>query len=99
WLSRDNAEHKADDPDHTDSLGRDVSKRLLDYGYAADIIKENIVLGVDLATQAMQVWKGSGFHIRNLLNAEVKVLGVGRTCKKGAKFGCHWTVILGSTED
>ncbi|HEX4946123.1 MAG TPA: hypothetical protein VFZ34_05650, partial [Blastocatellia bacterium] len=46
WLSRDNAEHKADDPDHTDSLGRDVSKRLLDYGYAADIIKENIVLGV-----------------------------------------------------
>lgn len=99
WLSLDNAENKPDDPDHTDSLGRDAGKRLSDFGYAADIIKENIVVGAQTAAQAMQVWTASGFHIRNLVNAEVKVMGVSRVCKKGAKLGCHWTVILGSTED
>lgn len=99
WLSLDNAGNKPDDPDHTDSLGRDAGKRLSDFGYAADIIKENIVVGAETAAQAMQVWVASGFHIRNLVNADVKVIGVSRVCKKGAKWGCHWTVILGSTED
>ena len=99
WLSKDNADNKPDDPDHTDSLGRDAGKRLSDFGYAADIIKENIVVGAETATQALQVWKDSGFHIRNLMNADVKVMGVSRVCKKGAKSGCHWSVILGSTED
>jgi uncharacterized protein YkwD len=99
WLSKDNADNKPDDPDHTDSLGRDAGKRLSDFGYAANIIKENIVVGAETATQAMDVWKGSGFHIRNLVNAEMKVVGISRICKKGAKSGCHWSVILGSTED
>ena len=99
WLSQDNADNKADDPDHTDSLGRDVGKRLADFGYMADVIKENIVVGAETAARAMQVWKDSGFHIRNLVNTDVKVMGISRVCKKGAKFGCHWTVILGSTDD
>jgi uncharacterized protein YkwD len=99
WLSQDNADNKPDDPDHTDSLGRDLGKRLADFGYAADILKENIVVGAATATQAMQIWKESGFHIRNLVHADVKMIGVSRVCKKGAKSGCHWTVILGSTED
>ena len=99
WLSQDNADTKPDDPDHTDSLGRDVGKRLADYGYKASIIKENIVVGAQSAAQAMQVWTASGFHIRNLLNSEVKRIGIGRVCKKGARLGCHWTVILGSTDE
>ena len=99
WLSHDNADNKPDDPDHTDTLGRDVGKRLADFGYTADIIKENIVVGAETAARAIQIWKESGFHIRNLVNADVKVMGISRVCKKGAKFGCHWTVILGSTED
>jgi uncharacterized protein YkwD len=99
WLSQDNADNKPDDPDHTDSLGRDLGKRLADFGYVADILKENIVVGAATATQAMQIWKASGFHIRNLVHADVKRIGVSRVCKKGAQFGCHWTVILGSTED
>ena len=99
WLSNDNATNKPDDPDHTDSLGRDVGKRLRDFGYEADIIKENIVVGAESATYAMQVWLGSGFHVRNILSGYVRVVGVSRVCKKGAKSGCHWTVILGSTED
>ncbi len=99
WLSHDNADNKADDPDHTDSQGRDVGKRLSDFGYSADIIKENIVVGAETAALAMQVWTASGFHIRNLANADVKVIGISRVCKKSAKSGCHWSVILGSTED
>ena len=99
WLSHDNADNKPDDPDHTDSLGRDAGKRLADFGYEAIIIKENIVVGAETAAQAMQVWKESGFHVRNLANADVRVVGISRMCKKGAKYGCHWTVILGSTED
>lgn len=99
WLSKDNAENKPDDPDHTDSLGRDVGKRLLDFGYQAIDIKENIVVGATTAAQAMKVWLDSGFHIRNMLNARVKMIGVSRVCKKDAKFGCHWTVMMGSSED
>ena len=99
WLSQDNADHKPDDPDHTDSLGRDAGKRLFDFGYDAGVIKENIVVGATSAVDAMQIWKASGFHVRNLLNPEVKMIGVSRVCKKDAKSGCHWTVILGSTED
>jgi uncharacterized protein YkwD len=99
WLSKDNADNKPDDPDHTDSLGRDAGKRLSDFGYAANIIKENIVVGAETAMQAMAVWKGSGFHVRNLVNTDIKMVGISRVCKKGAKSGCHWSVILGSNED
>ncbi|MFN7929827.1 MAG: CAP domain-containing protein, partial [Blastocatellia bacterium] len=99
WLSADNAQHNPNDPEHTDSLGRDVGKRLRHFGYEADIIKENIVVGAESASAAMQVWLASGFHIRNLLNDEVVVVGAGRVCKKGAKTNCHWTVILGNSPD
>lgn len=99
WLSQDNADNKPEDPDHTDSLGRDLSKRLTDFGYQADSIKENIVVGAKSAVEALAVWKGSGFHIRNLLSSDVTVIGVGRVCKNSTKSSCHWSVILGSTED
>lgn len=99
WLSRDNADNKPDDPSHTDSLGRDVGTRLRHFGYDISVLKENIVVGADAANATMQVWKASGFHIRNLLNADVILVGVGRVCKKGAKSGCHWTVILGDLPD
>ncbi len=99
WLSHDNADNKPDDPDHTDSLGRDLRKRLVDFGYQADVIKENIVVGAKSAVEALVVWKGSGFHIRNLLSSEMTVIGVGRVCKNSAKSSCHWSVILGSTKD
>ncbi len=99
WLTQDNADNKPDDPDHTDSLGRDAGKRLADFGYKAGVIKENIVVGAATAAQAMQIWTASGFHIRNLVNSDVQVIGISRICKKGARSGCHWSVILGSTED
>lgn len=99
WLSEDNATHKPDDPDHTDSLGRDAGKRLAAFGYEAEVIKENIVVGAETAAIAFQTWKDSAFHSRNMLNPDVKMIGVSRVCKKGAKSGCHWSVILGSTED
>lgn len=99
WLSNDNATNKPDDPEHTDSLGRDAGKRLAAFGYGADVVKENIVVGAESAALAVQTWKASAVHNRNLLNAEVKMIGVSRVCKKGAKSGCHWSVILGSTED
>ncbi|MBL8203589.1 MAG: CAP domain-containing protein [Blastocatellia bacterium] len=99
WLSEDNATNKPDDPDHTDSLGRDAGKRLAAFGYEAEVIKENIVVGAETAAIAFQTWKESAFHNRNMLNPDVKMMGVSRVCKKGAKSGCHWSVILGSTED
>ena len=99
WLSRDNADHKPDNPSHTDSLGRDVGKRLNHFGYEISVLKENIVVNASSAAAAMQVWKVSGFHIRNLLNADVIMVGVGRVCKPGAKSGCHWTVLLGDLPD
>jgi uncharacterized protein YkwD len=99
WLSNDNATNKPDDPDHTDSLGRDAGKRLAAFDYSADVIKENIVVGAESAALAFQTWKESSFHNRNMLNPDVKMIGVSRICKKGAKSGCHWSVIMGNTED
>ncbi len=99
WLTEDNATNKPDDPDHTDSLGRDAGKRLAAFDYEAEVIKENIVVGTESAAVALQTWQESAFHNRNLLNPDVKMIGVSRVCKKGAKAGCHWSVILGSTED
>lgn len=99
WLSNDNATNKPDDPEHTDSLGRDAGKRCAAFGYEAEIIKENLVVGAETAALAFQTWKDSSFHNRNMLNSDVKVMGVSRICKKGAKSGCHWTVIFGSTVD
>jgi uncharacterized protein YkwD len=99
WLSNDNATNRPDDPSHTDSLGRDAGKRLAAFDYSADVIKENVVVGAESAALAFQTWKESSFHNRNMLNPEVKMIGVSRICKKGAKSGCHWSVIMGSTED
>ncbi len=99
WLSHDNATKKPDDPDHTDSLGRDAGKRLAAFGYEAEVVKENIVVGAESAALAFQTWKDSAFHNRNMLNPELKMIGVSRICRKGAKSGCHWSVIFGSTED
>lgn len=99
WLSNDNATNKPDDPEHTDSLGRDAGKRCAAFGYEADVVKENIVVGAETAALAFQTWKDSAFHNRNMLNPDVKMIGISRVCKKGAKSGCHWSVVLGNAED
>jgi len=75
-MAKDMARH--DSFNHTDSLGRDVAERLRANGCNdARLMAENIEKGPESAQTAVQGWLSSPPHRRNLLDPEVRDVGVG----------------------
>ena len=76
WLADDMA--KKSYLSHTDSLSRDFSTRLRDFGYEnANVMAENIGLGAPDAAKAVANWMKSEGHRANILNPEITEIGVG----------------------
>ena len=76
WLADDMA--KKSYLSHTDSLTRDFSTRLRDFGYEnASVMAENIGLGAPDPAQAVANWMKSPGHRANILNPELTEIGVG----------------------
>ena len=94
WLSGDMASKNYFD--HKDSQGRDPFTRMSDFGYGLNTYKaENIAAGFTTAAQALEGWKNSPGHNANMLNANYKVIGIGRAYNSDSTYKWYWTTDFG----
>lgn len=81
---------------HTDSLGRSPFVRMSDFGYNYNTWKgENIAAGYTTASAVFNGWKNSPGHNANMLNANYRVIGIGRVYTAGSSYGWYWTTDFG----
>lgn len=78
---------------HESPEGGTVADRVQAEGYAYAVVAENIAAGQRTPAEVVQAWLDSPGHRRNLLNAEVRQLGVGVT--QGGPYGTTWTQVFG----
>jgi hypothetical protein len=95
WMSQDMANKNY--LGHTDSLGRDPFKRLADFGYPSNSYRgENLAAGFELAAGAIEGWKNSPGHNRNLLLNEFKYIGISRVFNPDTGYKWFWSTEFGS---
>lgn len=76
---------------HTGSDGSDPGQRITRAGYEWRTYAENVAYGYDTAAQVMEGWMNSPGHKRNILDCEVKEIGIGL-----AQPGQYWTQDFGA---
>lgn len=65
---------------HEDSLGRDLTQRLADFGYPPNTWRvENIGSGQSNATEMFEGWKNSPAHNETMLNPFISQAGIGNS--------------------
>jgi uncharacterized protein YkwD len=85
---------------HTDSLGRDPFQRMTALGYGYSTYRgENIAAGNSTATATFDQWKNSSGHNANMLNANYKVIGIGKAYNAAATYRNYWTTDFGGVVD
>lgn len=62
---------------HNDSLGRTPIQRYADCGVRMNSSAENKLKGANTAAEAINLWKNSPGHNRNMLNPTMKQIGIG----------------------
>ncbi len=98
WMSSDMAAKNYFS--HTDSLGRDPFQRMGAFGYNFSTYKgENIAAGNAGAQATFDQWKNSSGHNANMLNANYKVIGIGRAYNASATYRYYWTTDFGGAVD
>jgi uncharacterized protein YkwD len=98
WMSNDLATKNYFS--HTDSLGRTFSTRLGAFGYTYSTYKgENIAAGNATAVKTFAQWKASSGHNTNMLNANYKVIGIGRGYSATSTYKWYWTTDFGGYVD
>lgn len=93
WMAQDLATHNT--ITHTDSLGRDIFKRIKAFGYPGRWVGENIAGGFELASDNLKIWQSDDIHKNNLLGPNYTRVGVGRYYLKGSFNRWHWVLDLG----
>lgn len=85
---------------HTDSLGRDPFARMTALGYGYSTYRgENIAAGNATAAATFDQWKNSSGHNANMLNANYKVIGIGKAYNGAATYRNYWTTDFGGVVD
>lgn len=77
--------------DHRGSDGSDVMARVRRAGYPACLAAENLAWGYAAPGPVAEGWMGSPGHRRNMLNAEVREIGIGLA--EGPR-GPIWVLVL-----
>ncbi len=62
---------------HTGSDGSDPGQRITRAGYEWSTYAENVAYGYDTAAKVMEGWMNSPGHKRNILDCDVKEIGIG----------------------
>jgi hypothetical protein len=85
---------------HTDSLGRDPSRRVQDCGFPGGA-GENIAAGTvtDTAQEAFDLWRNSPGHNSNMLNASYRQIGIARAYAAGSTYGWYWVTDFSLVSD
>jgi uncharacterized protein YkwD len=84
---------------HTDSQGRDPFVRMTAFNYKYSTAGENIAAGNASAQDTFTQWKNSPGHNANMLNANYKVIGIGRAQNSSSTYNWYWTTDFGGTVD
>jgi uncharacterized protein YkwD len=85
---------------HTDSLGRDPFQRMTAFGYGYSTYRgENIAAGNATAQATFDQWKNSSGHNTNMLNANYKVIGIGKATTTTSTYKNYWTTDFGGVVD
>lgn len=77
---------------HTGSDGSDPGQRITRAGYQWSTYAENVAYGYDTAAKVMEGWMNSPGHKRNILDCNVKEIGIGL-----AQPGQYWTQDFGAS--
>jgi uncharacterized protein YkwD len=96
WMSEDMASHEY--LSHTDSLGRDPSKRMADFGYEPSSCWGEVLSGADSPQAAFQSWRDSPQHEAIMLDAFL-VAGVGKASNPQSPYRAFWTMDLRGYQD
>ena len=82
--------------EHTCAPVPELRSRVANAGYAnMNRIGENIAAGDQTAESVMQGWLNSPGHRRNILNPELREIGVGVSFTQ-AEFGSYWVQVFGT---
>lgn len=85
---------------HTDSTGRDPFQRMTAFGYGYSTYRgENIAAGNATAQATFDQWKNSAGHNANMLNANYKVIGIGKATNTTSTYKNYWTTDFGGVVD
>jgi uncharacterized protein YkwD len=95
WLARDMAEKSY--LAHTDSSGRDFASRVQNFGYAdASDLAENLARGVASPEMVLKEWMKSEQHQANVLNPNVREIGIGYAGSGRGVGQDYWVADFGS---
>lgn len=74
---------------HRGRNGSDPGRRIAAAGYKWSTFGENVAMGQQTAEEVMNTWMRSASHRKNIMNKNVKEMGV-------AKTGRYWTQVFAS---
>ena len=77
---------------HTNLKGQSPFDRIKAFGISYSYAAENIAAGQKTPESVMNSWMNSEGHRKNILNANLKRLGVGYV--KGGSYGTYWTQVF-----
>ena len=92
--SEDMAAHR--ELSHTGSDGRSAPERALGAGYAYRMIAENVAVGQWGAVEVVRAWMNSPVHRTNILNCELREIGIGAArSPDDPSRETYWTQLFG----
>jgi uncharacterized protein YkwD len=98
WMSEDMAAYGY--LGHIDSLGRNPSQRVADFGYVGGSMRGEIARGGSSTPEgAFEAWRNSPLHNDVMLRAGFRVAGVGQAHNAQSLYGWYWTVDFGDYDD
>ncbi|GAB2965849.1 CAP domain-containing protein [Saccharothrix stipae] len=80
---------------HTGTDGSTAAQRVTDAGYHFRLMAENIAAGQGTAEEVVSAWMSSESHRANIVNCELRELGVAHSVDGGNK--AYWTQDFGVT--
>lgn len=82
--------------DHTNPAGQSPFDRLAAAGYRYRLAAENIAAGPTSAADVVAAWLASPGHRANILNCDLRVIGVGyvRDPQDPLGYGAYWTQLF-----
>jgi uncharacterized protein YkwD len=93
-LACDNAARQG--TSHVSSDGSQITQRMRAVGYSFSAAAENIGRGFGTPTEAVARWMQSSGHRANILNTNIRDIGVGVAVSDAPDSRLHWMVNMGA---
>ncbi|HLL49125.1 MAG TPA: CAP domain-containing protein, partial [Thermomicrobiales bacterium] len=91
------ADHHSQDMAQKNYFAHCELESVKNFGYTNWLfIGENIYAGSESASSAMDAWKNSAGHNKNMLDGKFTEIGIGRAYNQNSKYGWYWTTTFGS---